>query len=203
MRSEKHGYPLMEHFYTIQGEGVHSGRAAYFLRIGGCDVGCVWCDVKESWDKLKHPNTSVEKLLDFVVESKTNFVVLTGGEPAMYDLNPLIDALHEKKIYVAIETSGAYEVMGNVDWFCLSPKKFKMPIQAAYQRADEFKVVIYHLSDFEWAEKQTQWLRPDCKLLLQPEWSKSEQLLPTIIEYVKKYPKWRISLQTHKFMNIP
>lgn len=203
MERDDYSYPLMEHFYTIQGEGVHSGRAAYFLRIGGCDVGCVWCDVKESWDKQLHPETSIGQMLEFVLESKTDFVVITGGEPAMYDLNPLVDALHEHKIYVAIETSGAYEVMGNVDWFCLSPKKFKMPVSSAYERADEFKVVIYHPSDFQWAEKQTEQLRQDCKLLLQPEWSKSEQLLPAIINHAKEHPKWRISLQTHKFMNIP
>jgi organic radical activating enzyme len=203
MERNDYSYPLMEHFFTIQGEGVHSGRAAYFLRIGGCDVGCVWCDVKESWDKQLHPETSVAQMLEFVLESKTDFVVITGGEPAMYDLNPLIDALHEHNIYIAIETSGAYEVMGDVDWFCLSPKKFKMPVSLAYERADEFKVVIYHPSDFQWAEKQTEQLRQDCKLLLQPEWSKSEQLLPAIIDYVKKHPKWSISLQTHKFMNIP
>ena len=196
-------YPLMEHFYTIQGEGVHSGRAAYFLRLGGCDVGCVWCDVKESWDKAIHPETSVAQMLDFVLESKADFVVLTGGEPAMYDLNPLVEALHAHNLYVAIETSGAYEVIGNVDWFCLSPKKFKMPVTSAYERADEFKVVIYHPSDFQWAEEQTTLLREDCMLLLQPEWSKSERLLPRLIEYVKQNPKWRISLQTHKFMNIP
>lgn len=196
-------YPLMEHFYTIQGEGDHSGKAAYFLRIGGCDVGCVWCDVKESWDKDIHPETGIAAMLKFIQESNANFVVITGGEPAMYDLNPLIDALHENNLYVAIETSGAYEVIGQVDWFCLSPKKFKMPVASSYNRADEFKVVVYHPSDFQWAEEQTKLLRHDCKLLLQPEWSKSEQLLPKIIEYVKENPKWRISLQTHKFMNIP
>lgn len=203
MTNADYKYPLMEHFYTIQGEGEHSGKAAYFLRIGGCDVGCVWCDVKESWEKQKHPETSVADMLSLVLDSKANFVVITGGEPAMYDLNPLVDALHEQNLFVAIETSGAYEVIGNVDWFCLSPKKFKMPVSSAYQRADEFKVVVYHASDFQWAEEQTKLLRDDCKLLLQPEWSKSEQMLPKIIEYVKENPKWRISLQTHKFMNIP
>jgi 7-carboxy-7-deazaguanine synthase len=196
-------YPLMEHFYTIQGEGMHSGRAAYFLRIGGCDVGCVWCDVKESWDKNLHPETSIDAMLQPILESKTDFVVITGGEPAMYDLNPLVDALHAHNIYVAIETSGAYEVMGDIDWFCLSPKKFKMPVASAYSRADEFKVVIYHPSDFAWAEQQTELLKDTCQLFLQPEWSKTEQLLPKIIDYVKMHPKWRISLQTHKFMNIP
>ncbi len=203
MMDSSYTYPLMEHFYTIQGEGVHSGRAAYFLRLGGCDVGCVWCDVKESWDTLKHPETSVEQLVKFVLESGADFVVITGGEPAMYDLNTLVDALHEHHLYVAIETSGAYEVQGDLDWFCLSPKKFKMPVESAYASADEFKVVIYHPSDFQWAEDQIGKLRPDCQLLIQPEWSKTEQLLPKIIEYVKNNPKWRISLQTHKFMNIP
>lgn len=203
MSSSGYKYPLMEHYYTIQGEGFHSGRAAYFLRLGGCDVGCVWCDVKESWDKEKHRETDVATMIEYVLESNADFVVITGGEPAMYDLNPLVDALHENNLYVAIETSGAYEVKGNVDWFCLSPKKFRMPVKKAYSRADEFKVVIYHPSDFQWAEDQVKFLRPECKLLLQPEWSKSERLLQEIINYVKLNPKWHISLQTHKFMNIP
>jgi organic radical activating enzyme len=196
-------YPLMEDFYTIQGEGFHSGRPAYFLRLGGCDVGCVWCDVKESLDRSKHPDTLLENIVARVLHSGTDFVVITGGEPAMYDLNPLVDALHANGLYVAIETSGAYEVQGEIDWFCLSPKKFKMPVASAYERADEFKVVIFHNSDFAWAEEQLKHLKPGCKLFIQPEWSKAEQFLPMIIEYVKNNPQWRISLQTHKFMNIP
>jgi len=196
-------YPLMEHFYTIQGEGSHAGKAAYFLRLGGCDVGCVWCDVKESWDAGLHTMTSVQEMLKFVTESQAKFVVITGGEPAMYDLNPLVSALQGHGCYVAIETSGAYEVSAQLDWFCLSPKKFKMPVPSAYKAADEFKVIIFNKSDFDWAENQVAFLQPACKLLLQPEWSKMEQMLPLIIDYVKKNPKWEISLQTHKFMNIP
>jgi len=196
-------YPLMEHFFTIQGEGSHSGRAAYFLRIGGCDVGCAWCDVKESWDEKAHPNTTIAAMLKSILKSKIDFVVITGGEPAMYDLNPLVDALRAQHIEVAIETSGAYEVNANIDWICLSPKKFQMPVPSMYPLADEFKVVVFHPSDLQWAEKQTSMLKSDCKLFLQPEWSKMEQILPLLIDYVKQNPKWRISLQTHKFMNIP
>ncbi|MGB0934233.1 MAG: 7-carboxy-7-deazaguanine synthase QueE [Lishizhenia sp.] len=203
MQETTTSYPIMEQFYTIQGEGSYSGKAAYFIRLGGCDVGCVWCDVKESWEAQKHPNTTVERILEEVKVSNTNFVVITGGEPAMYDLTPLIDALHNLNIEVAIETSGCYALKGNVDWYCFSPKKFKAPVEEAYQKAQELKVVIFHKSDFKWAEEHATKINGQCKLYLQPEWSKEEQLLPLIIEYVKNNPKWRISLQTHKYMNIP
>lgn len=196
-------YPVMEQFYTIQGEGSYSGRAAYFIRLGGCDVGCVWCDVKESWDAEAHPNQSITQLMEQVLESKTNFVVITGGEPAMYDLTPLVDALHQHQIEVAIETSGCYDLKGAIDWYCFSPKKFKKPVADAYQKANELKVVIFHKSDFAWAEEHATLVNNNCFLYLQPEWSKREQLLPLIIEYVKKHPKWKISLQTHKYMDIP
>lgn len=196
-------YPVMEQFYTIQGEGSYSGRAAYFIRLGGCDVGCVWCDVKESWDAEVHPNQSITQLMEQVLESKTNFVVITGGEPAMYDLTPLVDALHQHQIEVAIETSGCYDLKGAIDWYCFSPKKFKKPVADAYQKANELKVVIFHKSDFAWAEEHATLVNNNCFLYLQPEWSKREQLLPLIIEYVKKHPKWKISLQTHKYMDIP
>jgi 7-carboxy-7-deazaguanine synthase len=195
--------PLMEHFYTIQGEGYHSGRAAYFLRLGGCDVGCVWCDVKESWDAAIHPFTSIETMVSHVNEVHADFVVITGGEPGMYDLSELVDTLHAQGKEVAIETSGVYAFRGNVDWYCFSPKKFKSPHQEAYQRASELKVVIAHPSDLEWAEGHASKVGPECKLFLQPEWSKQERFLPLIIDYVKKHPKWRVSLQTHKYMNIP
>jgi 7-carboxy-7-deazaguanine synthase len=195
--------PLMEHFYTIQGEGFHSGRAAYFLRLGGCDVGCVWCDVKESWNAAIHPFTSVTKMVDAVLASPANFVVITGGEPGMYDLTDLVDTLHHRGKEVAIETSGVYAFAGNVDWYCFSPKKFKAPHPEAYSRADELKVVISHPSDFEWAEGHALKVGTKCKLFLQPEWSKQERFLPEIIDYVKKNPQWRVSLQTHKYMNIP
>ncbi len=196
-------WPVMEAFYTIQGEGAHSGHPAYFIRTGGCDVGCVWCDVKESWDATKHSETSLNELLDGVDQSAPNFVVLTGGEPAMYDLSSLIEALQLRNIEVAIETSGCYPLHGTVDWYCFSPKKFKAPVEEAYERADELKVVVFNQSDFEWAEKHAAKVSSACRLFLQPEWSKEEQNLPSIIEYVKRNPKWSISLQTHKYMNIP
>jgi 7-carboxy-7-deazaguanine synthase len=195
--------PVMEYFYTIQGEGFYSGRAAFFIRLAGCDVGCVWCDVKESWDHEAHPNLSIDFIVEEVLKSETNFVVITGGEPAMYDLTTLINRLKEHKIETAIETSGCYELIGNIDWYCFSPKKFKRPTEEAYTKANELKVVISHPSDFQWAEEHAAKVNLECKLYLQPEWSKQERFLPEIIEYVKLNPRWRISLQTHKFMNIP
>lgn len=193
----------MEQFYTIQGEGSHSGRAAYFIRLAGCDVGCVWCDVKESWDAGAHEILTIESLVQNVVETNADFCVITGGEPAIYNLNALIDQLKSKGIETAIETSGCYPLQGNIDWYCFSPKKFKAPVAEAYEKANELKVIIAHPSDFEWAESHAKKTGNDCKLYLQPEWSKQERFLPMIIEYVKKHPQWRISLQTHKFMNIP
>jgi organic radical activating enzyme len=195
--------PVMEQFYTIQGEGRYSGRAAYFIRLAGCDVGCVWCDVKESWDAEIHPILPIEFIVSEVLASKTDFVVITGGEPAMYDLSTLVNALHTYNIEIAIETSGCYPLKGEIDWYCFSPKKFKKPTEEAYQKADELKVVIFHPSDFEWAESHANQTNPTAHLFLQPEWSKQERILPMIIEYVKNNPKWRVSLQTHKFMNIP
>lgn len=195
--------PVMEYFYTIQGEGFYSGRAAFFIRLAGCDVGCVWCDVKESWNMNEHPLLSIDFLEKEVVTSGTNFVVITGGEPAMFNLTTLVDRLKKHSIEVAIETSGTYPLSGNIDWYCFSPKKFKSPVEEAYTKANELKVIISHPSDFEWAETHAAKLNPSCKLYLQPEWSKQERFLPMIIDYVKKHPKWRISLQTHKFMNIP
>ena len=199
--SEK--YPIMEHFFTIQGEGTYSGRAAYFIRIAGCDVGCVWCDVKESWDKDQHRTMTTNEIIEKVTESKTDFVVITGGEPAMYNLNPLVEPLKKMGITIAIETSGCYPLQGDVDWYCFSPKKFKAPCDEAYVRADELKVIISHPSDLEWANKHAEKVLDSCHLFLQPEWSKTEKLLPLIISYVKGNLKWKISLQTHKYMNIP
>ena len=196
-------WPVMEKFYTIQGEGYYSGRSAYFIRTGGCDVGCVWCDVKESWEAEKHPDTSLSQLVADVLASGTDFVVITGGEPAMYDLTSLVNALQSKGIEVAIETSGCYPLSAVVDWYCFSPKKFKAPCDEAYLKANELKIIIFHPSDFEWAEGHAELVSESCKLYLQPEWSKQAQILPLLIEYVKNNPKWRISLQTHKFMNIP
>ena len=196
-------YPIMEHFFTIQGEGTYSGRAAYFIRIAGCDVGCVWCDVKESWDKDQHTTMTIKEIIEKVTESKTDFVVITGGEPAMYDLRPLVDQLKSPGITIAIETSGCYSLQGDVDWYCFSPKKFKTPCDEAYVRANELKVIINHPSDLEWANKHAEKVLDSCHLFLQPEWSKTEKLLPLIISYVKGNLKWKISLQTHKYMNIP
>lgn len=193
----------MEHFYTIQGEGRYSGRAAYFVRIAGCDVGCVWCDVKDSWDSEIHPLMRLNAIVDEVLASKTDFCVITGGEPAMYDLTKLSDLLRDNGIETAIETSGCYPLRGKIDWYCFSPKKFKAPCPEAYDKADELKVVISHPSDFAWAETHAVNVSVNCLLYLQPEWSKQERFLPLIIEYVKNNPKWKVSLQTHKFMNIP
>ncbi len=193
----------MEQFYTIQGEGYYSGKSAYFIRLAGCDVGCVWCDVKDSWDNEKHPLVDLDSICKPIFESNTNFVVITGGEPAMYDLSSLTDKIHQRIPLIAIETSGCYPLIGDIDWYCFSPKKFKAPIEEAYEKANELKVVIAHVSDFEWAESHARKVNENCKLYLQAEWSKQERFLPQIIDYVKDNPKWRISLQTHKFMQIP
>ncbi|MFT5859344.1 MAG: 7-carboxy-7-deazaguanine synthase [Flavobacteriaceae bacterium] len=195
--------PIMESFYTIQGEGNYSGRAAYFIRLAGCDVGCVWCDVKESWNASDHPLLSIESLVQSTVDSGTRLCVITGGEPAMYDLSTLVNKLKSHGIEVAIETSGCYELSTKLDWYCFSPKKFKAPVEQAYSAANELKVIISHPSDFNWAEGHAKKVNDNCVLYLQPEWSKQERFLPLIIEYVKEHPNWRISLQTHKFMNIP
>lgn len=196
-------FPIMEQFYTLQGEGHYAGRAAYFIRLGGCDVGCVWCDVKESWDATIHQHKTVAEIVTEISTFPTDFVVITGGEPAMYDLTPLTDALHTKNYEVAIETSGCYELKGNIDWYCFSPKKFKAPVADAYTKANELKVVVFHKSDIKWAEEHAKLVNENCILYLQPEWSKLEQNLPLIIDYIKDNPKWRMSLQTHKYMNIP
>jgi len=193
----------MEHFYTIQGEGYHTGRAAYFIRIAGCDVGCVWCDVKESWDANAHEMMSIDFLVEVVTNANSDFCVITGGEPCMYDLEELTSKLKNANIELAIETSGCYELKGNIDWYCFSPKKFKKPVNQAYSLANELKVIISHPSDFEFAEEHAKKLNSDCKLYLQVEWSKKERFLPLVIDYVKKNPQWKISTQTHKIMNIP
>lgn len=195
--------PLMEDFYTIQGEGFHSGKAAYFIRLGGCDVGCHWCDVKESWNAELHPLTSVEVIVENASKYPAKTVVVTGGEPLLYNLDLLTSRLKEKGIKTLIETSGAYPLSGDWDWICLSPKKFKGPMPSIAPLAGELKVIVFNKSDFEWAEEHANLVSKDCKLYLQPEWSKAEQMTPQIIEYVKNHPRWEVSLQTHKFMNIP
>jgi 7-carboxy-7-deazaguanine synthase len=195
--------PIMEQFLTIQGEGFHSGRAAYFIRTGGCDVGCVWCDVKESWNADDHPVLQVNQLVNSAVETNTDFVVITGGEPAMYSLDHITSELNAKSIETAIETSGVYELTGNWHWICFSPKKFKKPIDSIYQKANELKIIVFNAHDLIWAEEHASKINKDCKLYLQPEWGKQEEVMPLIINYVKQNPKWRISLQTHKYLNIP
>ncbi|MBP6385048.1 MAG: 7-carboxy-7-deazaguanine synthase QueE [Pseudarcicella sp.] len=194
----------MEAFYTIQGEGNFQGHAAYFIRLAGCDVGCVWCDVKESWDESIHPKITLDKIVNDASKHKGRLAVVTGGEPLMHNLDDLTALLHQNGFQTNIETSGVCkDVSGNWDWICFSPKKFKKPNPAIFPLANELKVVVYHPSDIEWAETFVPELQPNCKLYLQPEWSKMDEILPSLVEYVKENPQWNISLQTHKFMNIP
>jgi organic radical activating enzyme len=192
----------MEAFYTLQGEGYHKGGAAYFIRIGGCDVGCHWCDVKESWNAELHPPTPINTIVDGAIKY-SDTVVVTGGEPLMWPMDPLTTALHNKGIQVHIETSGAYPLTGVWDWFCLSPKKNKLPLKEAYDRADEVKVIVYNNDDFKFAEEQAEKVSPTCKLFLQPEWSRRDKMMPLMVDYVLQHPKWKVSLQTHKYLNIP
>ena len=195
--------PVMEDFYTIQGEGFHTGKAAYFIRLGGCDGGCHWCDVKESWDASIHPLTSIEEIVRRAKSHPAKAVVITGGEPSIYNLDPLCNLLKDNGIQIFLETSGAYLFSGDFDWICVSPKKFKSPGKAWLERASELKVIIFNTSDFAWAEEHSKNVSSACKLYLQPEWSKSEKILPSIIDYVMRNPKWEVSLQTHKYMHIP
>lgn len=195
--------PVMEHFYTIQGEGAYSGVAAYFIRLGGCDVGCVWCDVKESWDADAHPKYTIDDIVSWPLKANAELVVITGGEPLMYNLFPLTLALREAGLKVNIETSGAHPLSGSYDWICLSPKKFKAPLPELCLCAQELKIIVFNKSDFKWAEEYADKVAAHCQLYLQPEWSRSDTMLPLIIDYVKQNPRWRISIQTHKYMNIP
>ncbi|EON77591.1 Queuosine Biosynthesis QueE Radical SAM [Lunatimonas lonarensis] len=195
--------PLMEAFYTIQGEGRYTGHSAYFIRLGGCDVGCVWCDVKDSWDVSRWPLVRIEDMVEEALQYPGRLVVITGGEPLMHELGPLTKLLRAKGFQVNLETSGAHPFSGEFDWVCLSPKKFKAPHPDIYQRANELKVVVYHRSDFAFAEQHAARVSENCVKLLQPEWSKSSEILEKIITYAKNHPVWQISLQTHKFMNIP
>ncbi len=195
--------PLMEEFYTIQGEGYHTGKAAYFIRLGGCDVGCHWCDVKESWDAELHPLTAADTIIENAKRHPSKAVVVTGGEPLLYNLDYLTKGLQAAGIKTFIETSGAYPLSGYWDWVCLSPKKFKWPLPDVIAAAGELKVIVFNKSDFEWAEKHAALVPPTCKLYLQPEWSKAQEMTPLIVDYVMQHPKWEISLQTHKYLNIP
>jgi 7-carboxy-7-deazaguanine synthase len=195
--------PLMEAFYTIQGEGYHSGKAAYFIRLGGCDVGCHWCDVKESWDAQLHPPTAVADIIRDALAVPAKAVVVTGGEPAMYPLERLTGELKKNGVATFLETSGAYPITGTWDWICLSPKKTAAPLAECLAKADELKVIVHNNNDLEWGEKFAKQVRKDCKLFLQPEWSKAVQMMPVIVDYVMKHPEWNVSLQTHKYMHIP
>ena len=197
----------MESFYTLQGEGYHSGKAAYFIRLSGCDVGCVWCDVKESWDANAHPKISLEKIVTEAEKhfpaSSSRIAVITGGEPLMHDLSELTTELKKHQFHTHIETSGAHALTGTWDWICLSPKKFKAPLEEIIPLANELKVVVFNKSDFEWAESFAQKVNPYCKLYLQPEWDKKEVVTPLIIDYIKANPQWNLSLQIHKYIGVP
>ena len=195
--------PVMEHFYTLQGEGFHQGKAAYFIRLGGCDVGCVWCDVKDSWDAERHPLLKIEDLILNISKTPSQIVVVTGGEPLMHDLDELTSALQSAGLKTNIETSGAHPLSGKWDWICLSPKKFKAPLPEILPLAHELKIVVFNKSDFDWAEKYTKLVSQQCKLYLQPEWDNAAQMTPLIIDYIKANPKWELSLQIHKYIHVP
>ena len=195
--------PLMEAFHSIQGEGFFSGKSSYFLRIGGCDVGCHWCDVKESWDPNLHPLTEVDKIVEDIKKYSVKIVVITGGEPLMWNLEYLCKKLRNLNLKIHLETSGAYNLSGEFDWICLSPKKNLKPLNEVQVIADELKVIVSNKNDIKWAIDQSNKVNSDCKLYLQPEWSKKELVLPKIIDFVSKNQNWRISLQTHKYMNLP
>jgi len=194
--------PLMEEFYTIQGEGYHTGKAAYFIRIGGCDVGCHWCDVKESWNAELHPPTPIDNVVSNA-KKYSDTVVITGGEPLTWNMSPITRELKKEGLQVHIETSGAYPLSGTWDWICLSPKKTMAPKPEIYEECDELKVIIYNNHDFKWAEEHAAKVKPNCKLFLQPEWSRREKMLPLIADYVMENPRWQISLQTHKYIGLP
>jgi organic radical activating enzyme len=194
--------PLMEEFYTIQGEGYHKGTAAYFIRIGGCDVGCHWCDVKESWNAETHPPTDIKKIVANAA-TYSDTIVVTGGEPLTWDMGPLTQALKDKGLNTHIETSGAYPLSGHWDWLCLSPKKNKLPVGDIHKKANELKVIVYNRDDLRFAEEHAAKVNDSCLLYLQPEWSVREKVTPMIVDYVMKHPKWKVSLQTHKYLNIP
>jgi organic radical activating enzyme len=196
-------YPVMEMFYSLQGEGYHQGKAAFFIRLAGCDVGCVWCDVKDSWDASKHPVLSIQEIVNAALEHPARLAIVTGGEPLLHNLDPLTTALKAAGFQTNIETSGSSPMSGQWDWVCLSPKKFKAPLSENVALAHELKVVVFNNSDFEWAETYAKQTNPDCKLFLQPEWDKQTQITPVVIEYVKANPKWELSAQLHKYIQVP
>ncbi len=195
--------PVMEAFYTLQGEGYYQGRAAYFIRLGGCDVGCVWCDVKDSWDADKHPKITIEKIVEEALKYPGRLAVITGGEPLMHELDALTKALQEVGFETNIETSGSSKLSGNWNWICLSPKKFKAPLPAIVPLANELKVVVFNKHDFEWAETYAKAVNENCKLYLQPEWDKAAEITPMIVAYIQANPKWSLCLQIHKYINVP
>ncbi len=195
--------PVMEAFYTLQGEGFHQGRAAYFIRLGGCDVGCFWCDVKESWDAAKHPQINIEQIVHEAKKYPGRLAVITGGEPLLHQLDELTRQLHEAGFETNIETSGSSPLSGHWDWICLSPKKFKAPVPEIVPFANELKVVVFNKHDFDWAETYAAQVHPSCKLYLQPEWDKAAEITPLIIDYIKAHPQWELSLQVHKYINVP
>jgi len=195
--------PVMEAFYTLQGEGYHVGKAAYFIRLAGCDVGCVWCDVKDSWDASKHPQIDVSDIVAEAASFPGRMAVITGGEPLLHNLEMLTNALHEAGFSINIETSGSAPLSGELDWICVSPKKFKAPLPEVLPMAHELKVVVFNKSDFEWAEDYAAQVSPQCKLYLQPEWDKRNEMTPMIVEYIHHHPQWQLSLQTHKYIGVP
>ncbi len=195
--------PVMERFYTLQGEGYYQGRAAYFIRLGGCDVGCVWCDVKDSWEAARHPQVSIAGIIAAAAEHAGRLAVVTGGEPLLHNLDELTHALQQAGFQTNIETSGSSPLSGQWDWICLSPKKFKAPLPEVVQQANELKVVIFNKTDFAWAEQYARQVPAHCRLYLQPEWEKAAVMIPLIVDYIKAHPQWELSLQLHKYINVP
>jgi organic radical activating enzyme len=196
-------YPVMEAFYTLQGEGAHAGEPAFFIRLAGCDVGCHWCDVKESWNAADHPPMSVQELCQAALKHPARNVVITGGEPCMYDLHALTDELRKQGFQIWLETSGSSEIRGSFDWICLSPKKFKKPLKDSYAKAHELKVVVFHPSDLQWATREAAGVNASCRLFLQPEWERRKEMEPLLIDFIKAHPEWSLSVQTHKYLGIP
>lgn len=195
--------PLVEDFYTIQGEGFHAGKPAYFIRLGGCDVGCSWCDAKNTWNPRLYPPVDVQTIVDRATACPAQAIVITGGEPLLYPLGPLTEALRERGLEIFLETSGSHPFSGRFDWVCLSPKRRQPPLAEAYARAHELKVIVEGEADLEWAAQNVAQVGKRCLLYLQPEWSVAERIMPVLVEYVKAYPAWNISIQSHKYMHIP
>ena len=201
MKIDSNNLPVMEMFYSLQGEGYHSGSAAFFIRIAGCDIGCHWCDVKESWDHGNHDILNIPKIIDSI-DNKTRIVVISGGEPLMWDMTVITTKLKEKKFRRHLETSGAYDISGDWDWICLSPKKQQLPKNQLYRIADELKIIIYNKHDLNFAMEESRKVNDNCKLFLQPEWGKFDKMKDEIVKFIKTNSRWRLSLQTHKFLGV-